>query len=53
MDNGLIGEGRELNVCGNRSALSDDSLIAPALFLKFIIAHSMPGGKLVMDRELR
>ena len=43
-DNGLIGEGRELNTprsipifAGNSSTLR----LAPPLFLKFIIAHSL------------
>ena len=46
VDNGLIGEGRELNTprnipaqAGNRSTLR----LAPPLFLEFIVAHSMAG----------
>jgi len=56
VDNGLIGEGRELNRGGNTSVLEDSSSIvrlAPPLFLEFIVAHSMAEQIACVDRELR
>lgn len=44
LNNGLIGERRELNFGDNTSALIDDSSavrLAAFLFLEFIIAHSL------------
>jgi hypothetical protein len=46
VDNGLIGEGRELNPARNIPALAGDSStlrLAPPLFLEFIVAHSTAG----------
>lgn len=42
LNNGLIGERRELKAGHNTSVLDDSSIhrLAPFLFLEFIIAHS-------------
>ncbi len=56
MDNGLIGEGRELIPARNIPVLAGDSStlrLAPPLFLEFIVAHSTTGKFIVEDRELR
>ncbi len=55
LENGLIGEGRELIPARNIPVLAGDSStlrLAPPLFLEFIVAHSM-AEQLRVDRELR
>ena len=55
MDNGLIGEGRELIPALNVPAMAGDSSIqrlASPLFLEFIVVRSTTATCIVVDREL-